>query len=68
YWYANLAVDVGSFTLAYGLHEDDLAHVDVTYSYNDNVSFTLSKVVDNVSDTYNDEIKFMVSASLPIKF
>ncbi|MBW6477651.1 MAG: TorF family putative porin [Chromatiales bacterium] len=68
YWYANLAVDVGSFTLAYGLHEDDLAHVDVTYGYNDNVSFTLSKVVDNVSDTYNDEMKFMVSASMPIKF
>lgn len=68
YWYANIGVDLGSFNLAYGLHEDDMSHVDVTYSYNDNLSFTLSKIVDDVDGAYNNEAKFMVSVSLPIEF
>lgn len=68
YSYVTFGVDVSSFNIAYGKHKDDMAHVDITYNYNDNLSFTLGKVVDNVNDTYNDDMKFLVSLSLPIEF
>jgi len=63
-------------------YDDDVTHLDVTYSYNDNLSFTLSKVVaaddeinvnnsgeysgSGYSDVDNDAI-FVVSYSLPIE-
>jgi len=68
YWYAKAGVDFGKFNIAYGLHEDDLAHIDLTYNYNDNLSFTLGKVVDDVDGTYNDDAKFVVTFALPIDF
>lgn len=68
YWYTKLGVDVGSFNFAYGLHEDDLAHIDATYNYNDNLSFTLGKVVDDVDGAYNDDLKFVATFALPIDF
>jgi hypothetical protein len=52
----------------------DPAHVDLTYAYNDKLSFTLGKVVDDGEfsdgeDTYawNDEVKFVVALTLPIQ-
>lgn len=79
YWYATAEVAFGSFGLKYGLHEDDLAHVDLSYAYNDYLSFTLGVVVDDAEETYtiddvtyveayNSEPKFVVSLSLPVEF
>jgi len=66
YNYMTLSLALGQFTVKYGVHEDDLSHVDLTYAFNDTVSFTLGKVVDDVDGTYNDEAKFVVGFSLPI--
>ena len=68
YNYFTLALDFEKFAVLYGQHEDDLSHVDLTYKYNDNLSFTVGKVVDDASGAYPDEAKFIVSLSLPIDF
>ncbi|WP_062061327.1 TorF family putative porin [Cellvibrio sp. OA-2007] len=67
YNYMTLAGTFGDFTIKYGVHEDDLAHVDLTYAYNDKLSFTVGKVVDDVDGSYNDEAKFVVGFALPIE-
>lgn len=67
YNYMTLAGTFGDFTVKYGVHEDDLAHVDLTYAYNDKLSFTIGKVVDDVDGSYNDEAKFVVGFALPIE-
>ena len=67
YNYMTLAGTFGDFTIKYGVHEDDLAHVDLTYAYNDKLSFTLGKVVDDADGFYNDEAKIVVGFSLPIE-
>lgn len=67
YNYMTLEAAFGDFTVKYGVHEDDLAHVDLTYAYNEQLSFTVGKVVDDVDGGYNDEAKFVVSFSLPLK-
>lgn len=72
YTYTTLSAAFGSFSVLYGVHGDesgtydDLSHLDLTYSYNDNLAFTLGKVVDDVDGAYNDELKFVVKLSLPI--
>jgi uncharacterized protein (TIGR02001 family) len=68
YWYVKAGVSFGDFTFAYGLHEVDMDHIDITYSYNENVSFTLGKVIDDVDGGFNDDMKFVVNFSLPIEF
>jgi hypothetical protein len=73
YSYATVAVTLDKFTLKYGQHMDDtnsmdgLAHVDLTYAFNEKVSFTLGKVVDDVDGAFNDEAKFVVGFTLPIQ-
>ena len=67
YNYMTLAGTFGDFTVKYGVHEDDLSHVDLTYAYNDKLSFTVGKVVDDVDGSYNDEAKFVVGFALPIE-
>lgn len=67
YNYMTLAGTFGDFTVKYGVHEDDLAHVDLTYAYNSKLSFTVGKVVDDVDGAYNDEAKFVVGFALPIE-
>lgn len=67
YNYMTLAGTFGDFTIKYGVHEDDLAHVDLTYAYNDKLSFTIGKVVDDSDGFYNDEAKFVVGFALPIE-
>lgn len=77
YNYMTLAATFGSFTLKYGVHESDLSHVDLTYAYNEKLSFTLGQVIDDAEegnpgdDDYvagaNDELKFVVGLSLPIE-
>ncbi len=47
---------------------DNMTHFDVSYAYNDNLSFTVSKVVDEeVEGTYDNDPIFQVSYKLPIK-
>ena len=67
YWYATLEASFDKFSIKYGLHEHDLAHVDLSYAYNDNLSFMLGKVVDDVDEAFDDDLKFVVSYSLPIE-
>ncbi|MFN2348546.1 MAG: histidine kinase, partial [Thioalkalivibrio sp.] len=63
YWYVNAGVNIGAFTVAYGLHEVDMDHIDLTYNYNDNVSFTVGQVIDDVDGAFNDDTKFVVTFS-----
>lgn len=68
YNYFTLALDFEKFAVLYGQHKDDLAHIDLTYKYNDKLSFTVGKVIDDASGAYPDDAKFIVSLSLPIDF
>lgn len=68
YYYYTLGYDVGSFSFLLGGTENDdedgnYAHFDVSYAYNDNLSFTFSQMMDEDND---DDLKFVVSYSLPI--
>jgi hypothetical protein len=47
--------------------DDDYTHLDLSYAYNDNISFTVSKIVSQEIDKKLDEdTKFVISYSLPI--
>ena len=52
-----------------GGDDDTYTHVDLGYAYNDNLSFTLSKVVDfdDGASLGDDDTLFVVSYSLPIE-
>jgi uncharacterized protein (TIGR02001 family) len=83
YTYSTLSGTFSSFTILVGTHSDDptvdqvldgyvpydgLTHLDLSYAYNSKLSFTLGKVVDQGEfDLYNDELKFVVTLSLPIE-
>jgi uncharacterized protein (TIGR02001 family) len=75
YEYYTLSYSHGPYSVLYGIHEvddddSDMSHLDFTYAYNDNLSFTVSKVVDEEDQddgsTYDDDPLFVVSYSLPI--
>ncbi len=66
YWYGTLALELGAFGFTYGLQEDDYAHFDVSYAFNDNLVFTIGTVVDDVDAEYDDDTKFVVSYTLPL--
>jgi uncharacterized protein (TIGR02001 family) len=67
YTYDTIGVSFGDFSAKYGVHEFDYAHVDLTYAVNDNISFTLGLVADDVNDTYSDEPKIVVAYTIPIE-
>jgi uncharacterized protein (TIGR02001 family) len=67
YWYATLEAAFGDFSVKYGMHEDDLSHIDLSYAYNDNVSLMLGQVVDDVDGAYDSDLKFVVSYSFTIE-
>lgn len=67
YNYMTLGLAAGDFAFTYGLHEGDYAHFDIGYAYNENLSFTLGLVVDDVDGTEKDEPKFVVGFSIPIE-
>ena len=64
-----------AFSVALGGSIDqgnDYTHLDVTYAYNDSVSFTASKIIDQELDQGDDghvdkTTKYVVSYSLPIE-
>ncbi len=75
YSYLTLGYGMGAFSATAGVTmvEDDAGedagytHLDLSYAYNDNLSFTASKVVaEDEEDSYDDDLKFVVSYSLPI--
>ena len=70
YEYYTLAYSFDAFSVLVGKHdnvtgadEDQMVHVNLSYAYNDNLSFTFSQQVDQETD---DDLKFVVSYSLPI--
>ena len=71
YSYLTLGYGIDAYSLTVGMADDegtdsDYIHVDVSYAYNDNVAFTLSKIVDMEEDAMDDDLKVVVSYSLPI--
>lgn len=47
--------------------DNDYMHLDVTYAYNDNLSFTLTKVVDKDDElSLEDDVQVVVSYSIPL--
>lgn len=74
YYTLSGAYESFSATLGYSDSEaadSDYTHLDLAYAYNDNLSFTLSKIVDNDGAKENDggmneDTLFVVSYSLPI--
>ena len=84
YFTLGVAVDKFSATLGYASHdwdekaadfdptsENDYVHLDLSYAYNDNLTFTISQVVDQdefAGDVKNvsDDPLYVVSYSLPL--
>lgn len=66
--YTSLDYTSGKFNFLVG-HNDDgtdaSQHLQVAYSYNDNLKFTASKYLDD--DTFNDEVLFNIAYSFDIK-
>ncbi|WP_323815881.1 TorF family putative porin [Cellvibrio sp. NN19] len=68
YNYVTAELNFEKFGIKYGLHEDDVAHLDLTYKYNDKLSFMIGQIVDDGDiEGLEDDGKFVVSLSLPIE-
>lgn len=74
YSYATVELTFDKFAFKYGQHMlkdggsgtmDGVSHLDATYKYNDKLSFTLGKIVDD-NDAVDSELNFVVTLSLPI--
>jgi len=55
-----------------GSGTNDMTHVNLTYAFNDRISFTASKVVDqdlgkNDPGAFDEDLMFVVAYSLPIE-
>lgn len=73
YYYYTLGYGYDAFSAKLGIHSFDndlnnMSHLDLSYAYNDNLSFTVSKIIDEeVKGTYDNDALFQVSYKLPIK-
>lgn len=74
YYTLGYGIDAVSATLGKADDGDgvDYTHLDLGYAYNDNLSFTLSKVVDqsekkNTDGAQDEDLKVVVTYSLPIE-
>lgn len=78
YEYWTLSGGIGKFSATVGMHDpegsgsNDMTHVDLSYAFNDRISFTASKVVDqdlgkNDPGAFDEDVKFVVAYSLPIE-
>ena len=71
--YYTVGYGVGPVSATYGMadgaaEDGDYSHLDVSYAHNDNLSFTLSKIVsEEEEDTYDTDTKVVVTYSLPIE-
>lgn len=81
YVYYTLGAEFGDFGALVGFNDGDektnedgsinenYTHLDLSYAYNDNITFVVSKIVAQGSDTdLNDATLFQVNYSLPINF
>jgi hypothetical protein len=76
YTYTTLTGNMGQFssTLGYsnaGSSKKEYTHLDVGYAYNDNLSFKVSKVIDQsfpAGSEVKDNLLFVVGYSLPLSF
>jgi Bacterial protein of unknown function (Gcw_chp) len=72
YSYLTLELSFEKFAFKYGQHMDDadvvdgISHLDATWKFNDKLSFTLGKIIDDHDGDVDDEINFVVNLSLPI--
>jgi hypothetical protein len=75
YEYWTLGYGVDKYSVTVGFHDTttdaDMTHVDIGYAFNDNLSFTVSKVVDqdfSKSDpgAYDEDVLYVLVYSLPI--
>jgi len=70
YNYYTLSGEFGKFGVLLGRNDfalgDDPTHLDLTYNYNDNLSFTLSKMIADEENVEKDS-HFVVSYSIPIE-
>lgn len=74
--YMTLGYEMDAYSVTLGKADDgddsDYTHLDVGYAFNDNIAFTLSKVIDQSADLdkgeagVDDDLKVVVSYSLPI--
>lgn len=71
YSYATAELNFAKFGIKYGQHMDDgdtlTSHLDVTYKYNDKLSFTVGKIIDDNDGAVSDEVNVVVNLSLPIE-
>lgn len=73
YNYITLGFEMGSFGATLGRHdyaEGDDTHLDLSYAYNDRLSFTVSKMIDASDETEAadlDDALFVVSYTLPLE-
>ncbi len=76
YSYMTLGYGMDAYSLTVGMHDDPdnflgngtlgYTHVDVSYAYNDSLAFTASKIVATEEADTDDDLKLVVSYSLPI--
>jgi len=73
YEYWTLGYGYDKYSVTVGFHdypseiEKDMTHVDIGYAFNDNLSFTVSKVVDvETEGTYDEDVLYVLVYSLPI--
>lgn len=73
YRYYALGLDQGDFAVLLGYHDyndgdsEEDTHLDITYGYNERLSFTVSKMIDNGDDVDDDDALFVVSYTLPLQ-
>lgn len=48
--------------------DEDYMHLDLTYSFNDNIAFTVSQIVTDDSDALDASTKLVMTYTLPINF
>lgn len=75
YRYYTIGASLGQFSATVGHHDTDsvvegdglsMTHADVSYAYNDNLSFTLSQVIKDNDDSFDDDLKLVASYSIPL--
>lgn len=70
YSYATAELLFDQFSVKYGQHMDDgsttSSHLDLTYKYNDKLSFTVGTLIDDGDDPEADDALFVVNLTLPI--
>ncbi len=82
YEYFTLSGNYEKFSATLGYHDfnagpggnDDMTHLNVSYAFNDNISFTASKVIDqdcdkndSVCGAIDEDVNFVVTYTLPIE-